>query len=252
MVAQFLNASGRDFQIYGSTLVGVQGGQHLSGYPITSGVQLGLTIDQIKVRHFYRKKPVYVDDFGPETPVEIMTMGGWVDLHMQLSHYDRIALDLMWNESKGGPPSRIESFNSLGVDNNPITSGDDILVPINVPVPDGTLLPAGTMLGHGLPLYSSGCHYFTTYLQSQNYGTTPALNQPAQGGNINMVYLACYLPTEPLEIPLGAKASIVDLTIRCIPYRVVNPTKSQTNVVGEILASGIKLWNTTIGPYPGV
>ncbi len=143
----------RDFHINGPALVKVFFGEHVS----TSGTlfqELGLTEGQINVVPHFFHKDIYVDDFGPNCPPEVMWQLASVDINMTMIHFDKETLRICVNESMAGSS-------------------------------DGTLVGAGNTLGHGLPLFSSGnhlidltitspdeqepYHFFATYLLGPPY-----------------------------------------------------------------------------------
>ncbi len=103
----------------------------------------------------------------------------------------------------------------------------------------GTLAPAGMTLGRGKPLYVSGNHLVSLSI------TSPQLLLP-------WTFPATYIPTPPLEIPLGTERMIVSVEWRAFPYQVpqIPQTLSPSYVSGqthaiEILSSGAVLWRNT-------
>jgi hypothetical protein len=202
----------RDFRINGETLVKVKGGAHLSGHVVGNLTELGLAVDQITVVPKFRHQELKVNDFGPDVPAEVLTMLAEVMIRMNLVHYDHSALDVCIAEAMGG-------------------TGDFF-------TEAGTLAPAGTPLGAGIALHASGNHYISVNLLS------PVLDRPWR-------FRACYLADQPIEYPLGTKASVVSLTWRCIPYTTFTSvvslsTSGQPTVGGEILSSGVVLWDRTL------
>lgn len=204
----------RDFIINGEALVRVRFGNHIiSGsvgalgsttVPVgadTPLYELGLATEGIIVSpHLYHKN-VHVNDFGGQEgpPSEVIPFPPECNITMTLIHYDHEVLDACVAESHGGKI--------------PSTRGPTA----------GTLHGStGIPLGCGRPLGASGNHYISVNISS------PQLDFPWR-------FPASYLLTPPLEIPVGTKASVVQLNWKAIPY--------QTMVSGEIRSSGATTWD---------
>ncbi|MCC6425110.1 MAG: hypothetical protein IT447_16675 [Phycisphaerales bacterium] len=98
----------------------------------------------------------------------------------------------------------------------------------------GALAPAGMTLGRGASLYSSGCHWMSMSISSTDE-------------RFPWTFPTAYIPTPPLEIPLGTERSLVRLEWRAIPYKVpqtrpLGSYRSGVSQVTEILSSGAILW----------
>ncbi len=212
----------RDLVVNGEVLVKVQGGSHMSGFPIGDVSELGLTSDKTKMTFKFNHKDINVDDFGPLIPAEVMCQCAEVNIHMNLIHYDYEVLDVCMAEAMGGGLAGV----------GPANPGFPGFVPVllNDFQPGGTLQPTGTLLGNMRPILASGCHFITVNL------TSPVFGLPWN-------FLACYLTNSPAEIPLGTDCSIVPLQWRCIPYRPPTPLIGGSGGFTEILSSGIVIWN---------
>lgn len=126
----------RGFVINGETLVAVAGNLVPLAGPIF--VELGLAQDAVRVVPRFYHEDLYVDDFGPRVPAEVMHMLVDINVYMTLVHYDNAVLNACVRESMAG-----------SIDN-----------------------PAGVPMGRGQPLYGPGNHYMTLVLFS------PVLGQP--------------------------------------------------------------------------
>lgn len=197
----------RDFAIDGEVLALVKGGQHTSLFisgDISTLKQLGLASEPVRVIPRWIHKDIYTDDFGPDIPAELMTFLADVTITLPLIHFDPLILDTCLDESLGGT---------------------------NAPFA-GTMPPAGSLIGNGLPVLSSGCHYISLNL------TSPVLNYPWH-------FPATVMTGPPLEWPMGTEASVVLTTWRAIPY--IPPTSSNSQgQVSEAISSGTVLWNRTL------
>ncbi len=171
----------RDFICNGEALISVRGGAHMGSGAIGVYSELGLTTDQIRIVPRFYQRALYVDDFGPDCPVEVMAGIASVDFRLNLIHYDPNVLDIMMRESMAGG-------GNVGFNPNA-----------------GTFAPWGTPMGAGLPLFASGNHYFGVNIAS------PVLQFPWR-------FFNCYLPEQPVEIPLGTEKSITSCNVRAIPY----------------------------------
>jgi hypothetical protein len=241
---------GRDFVVPGEALVLVKGQGALncvsSGGPISSGPnigmapaglwQLGLAADSVTITPRFKHKDIKVASFGSEIPAEIQALLLDVGISMDLIHYDNTILDAVMCESLGGS---VES-------------------PLNIPgslellALTGTTVPAGTLLGNGIPVLSSGCHFFHLNILS-----------PQQG--YPWRFLATYMDGNPLTIPLGVKASIVKCNFRAIPYAIPASVSGEGGTLsfgegilfepsfreggmafGEVSSSGVVIWDHTV------
>ena len=223
----------RSFQINGPTMVMVKGNGalNLSGQPPFYASspfygygqlsQLGLAADNVTVTPRYVNRDISVTDFGPNVPAEVMWMLSDVTIRMNLVHYDKAVLDGCTAESMAG---------GMGLLNIPFAL-------------EGYMAPAGSLMGNGLPLLSSGNHYISLNLLS------PVLGAPWR-------FPASYLSDPPFSMPLGTKITPVPLTWRAIPYvppstgggysQSVSGLAGGLTGVGDILSSGVPLWYRTL------
>ncbi len=164
----------------------------MSGFAIAVRTDLGLAVDKITVTPRWKHEGIKVDDFGPDIPPELMWNLADCNIRMRLIHYDQAALQICLAESMGGS---VFGFFAPGRPAPAINQG-----PI-----DGLMAGAGSMMGNNLPVLSSGNHYISLNILS------PVLNVP-------WTFPTAYLDAQPVVIPLGTEASIVDLSWRAIPY----------------------------------
>lgn len=206
---------GRDFVVNGETLVRVKGGSHTGSYlsgGISVNTDLGLAVDSIRVIPKFVRKDIYVDDFGPDIPAEVLFMLGECTIQMGLVHYDPVILNTCVAEGMAGG------------------GGGNL---------DGVMAPAGTPMGALIPVFSSGCHYVSLNLLS------PQLNLPWR-------FRACYLNDPPFNLPLGTEKSIPMLNWRAIPYTAPQTASLSTSPgagpspPGELISSGIQLWDRVL------
>lgn len=219
----------RGFQINGESLLRVKFGSHIAPGTVPYGAvavsgslyELGLAAENVTVVPRFYHKDMLVDDFGPNIPPEVMCFISDCTITMQLIHYDKGVLDVCMSESMGGTTR----FDVLG---NPVAT------------PAGSILaPAGQPIGAGRNLGASGCHFMGLNILS------PVLNMPWR-------FPASYLPTTPLELPLGTTKTLANVVFRAIPY--VSPllfSNTQNNPIGtqEIQSSGVRLWDRTLDTF---
>jgi hypothetical protein len=165
----------------------------MSGFAIAIRTELGLAADKISVTPRWKNEDIHVDDFGPFIPPEVLWMLADVNIRMRLIHYDQAALQICLAESMGGS---VFGFFAPGRPAPAINQG-----PI-----DGLMAGAGSLLGNNCAPLASGCHYISLNLLS------PVLGVPWR-------FPTAYLDAQPVVIPLGTEASIVDLSWRAIPYQ---------------------------------
>lgn len=187
---------GRAIQITGPVMASVIGGSHMSGGIYGTLSQLGLSTGQITISPQFRQRGINIDDFGREIPAEIQFLMSEVNVSMQLVQYDREVLDAVMQESQGGGGGFADA---------------------------GTLAPAGTLLGNGRAVLTSGNHY--TRLNLITLAPAPA------GWRFRSTYLS-----ESVEIPIGTERTVAVLNFKAIPYAFPNAS-------GEISSSGIILWD---------
>ena len=148
--------------------------------------ELGLSLDPIVITPKYHHHDVKVDDYGTEVPAEVMSNLSEVFISMRLVHYDHQVMLACLGESIGG-------YNGV----------------------DGTLPPAGTIMGGGQVVpYSSGSHYMSLNIYSLDVG------------NRNWNFPSSYLAQQPVELPVGTRNSEAVLTWRAIPahtYPITEP-----------------------------
>ncbi len=207
-----------DFRIAGETLVVLKFADHISG---TKLLELGLATESIRVFPRFSHQDVRADDFGPHIPADVMTLLADARISMTLIHYDDGVLNLAMAESFG------RTMN---------------------PARTGTLAPAGSMMGNGLPLLVSGNHFM--HLNLVNANPAAVIFGPQMTG---WRFPAAYLTDHPVEVPVGTETSKVVLNWRAIPYRPLYTQavlSGSDNVIGlvsqEILSSGAVLWDFNV------
>ena len=164
--------------------------------------ELGLASEGIKITPKFVHKDIHADDLGDEVPADVMWMLAEATVSMTLVHYDRDVLRACVVESMAG---------GGGV------AGAQLF--------DGTVAPAGSMMGRGAIRLISGCHYISLNIAS------PVLNEPWR-------FLTTYLADRPVEIPLGTQNMMALLNWRAIPYAPL--------IGGEAHSSGAVVWDHTL------
>lgn len=233
------------------------------GYQLSPAVysnlsELGLATDQIFVSPRFHHHPIIVDDFGPETPAEVLVHVSEVRIRMDLIHWDPTTLEMVVSESMGGGFTAANQVGGVPTYTGPTQLSGFVGVPgIPYPLQSGTayglpggglggpaaaygtlggglqgvtanyyaaggLAPGGMPLGRGVPLLSSGNHFVSVNLSS------PYLGLPLR-------FRACFLAEEPFTLPLGTEASLLSLQFRCIPYA---PVVSISQTGGSFQVSG--------------
>lgn len=251
-------STGRDFVIDGEVLVSVRGGDHMSGFPIagynyTAGFgtlveqtgrnELGLSVDPIRVEPHYSKTPLMTDDFGPDIAPEYITSLAHVNIKMRLIHFDPIVLDVCMSESMGGVTRKIQPD---------IQEGAGVVrdrFVFNYFERAGIPAPNGRTMGRGLPLWASGNHYITLYLEP---------GSQRDDADDPWRFYACFLETPPMVIPLGSKAKVVELNWKAIPYGYPRNEFSLGGTLSgaagdaaaaraaEVQTSGVVIWDRTL------
>jgi hypothetical protein len=181
----------RQFVLNGETIAEVRGGVHMSGAAIGVMSELGLSVGQVTIEPQINFKSVYVNDFGPDVPPDVLTMLSSVKISMTLIHYDPEVLDICIGESMGNSiPNLVENSDAEGG---------------FVQYVGGTLAGAGTPLGGLKRIFDSGWHYISLNLSSQ------VLGQP-------WTFPKCYLNRQPVKIPIGTELSQVYMEWTALPY----------------------------------
>ncbi len=90
----------RDFFVNGPCLVRVKGNV-ASGF--SSLTELGLSEGDVVVTPNSRHRDINVNAWGPEIPADVQFFLADLHVTMTLVHFDRNVLDLVYNESVGGP-----------------------------------------------------------------------------------------------------------------------------------------------------
>jgi len=192
--------------------VKVKFGSHVSGDlrqgppPGTSGQpnlisgsyvqQLGLSDAPIDISLSWRHKPLYVDDYGPDVPFDLMWMLAEANVRMTLVHYDDYVLQQCLIESMAGGGY-----------------SDPDLGP-NTAFP-GTLAGAGTLIGGNVEPFGYGWHYMSLSIQPGNL-----TNDQLQSGYraLPWRFINSVLAEPPITIPVGTSYSVTRLNWRVIPY----------------------------------
>lgn len=168
--------------------------------------ELGLTSESIQITPTFNHKDINTDDFGPNVPAELLWNLADVRIRLTLIHYDRDILNNVIIEGMGGGAK----FDANGL------------------FVDGTFAAGGTPMGNGKPLFTSGCHYV-----SFNFLSTTSGQQPWR-------FPTCVLAQQPIEIPIGTKATLAVLNVRAIPY---SPPVTVSGISYGVQSSGIVLWD---------
>lgn len=215
----------RKIVINGETLVEVRGGAHMSGTSIGILTQLGLAEGQVTITPQINFRDVYVPDFGPNVPADVLWMLSSVRISMTLIFYDPTVLDICIAESMGG--STPNPSGNLFIDGR---GGAGLAGPgLNPVYYGGTLMGAGVPLGGLKQIFDSGWHYISTTL------TSPELGLP-------WCFPKTYLNQSPVEIPIGNDCSKVRLEFTAIPYQDPYQPTHASGGIGPVV-------DVTI-PYP--
>ena len=175
--------------------------------------ELGLSSEAVTVSPHFVHRDIYTDDYVDRVPVDIMWMLVDCRIRMTLIHYDRQILQYCLSESMAGG-----GF----IEPKPVNaSGHATRI-------DGTLAPAGTLMGGSKQIFQSGNHFVS-------------LNIASQVGGLPSRFRACYLAETPIEIPLGTERSLAVLNWRAVPFP--RYSGALTNAGSELISSGIILWD---------
>lgn len=204
----------RTYVVNGVALVVVRFGLHYDLGTPRNLLELGLSVDQIRIAPRWYHKDLQTDDFGPNVPPDMLWQLAEANIVMRLVNYDPFCLDLCMVESMCGPPPGDISGGSVAppyvLNGLPYQAGHG-------------LAGCGIPMGKGRPLGASGNRYVSLNIQS------PAFGLPWR-------FPASYLTAPPLEMPLGNEKSIVTLNWRAIPYdvpRATGETESQNTTVWD-------------------
>lgn len=211
----------RDFQVSKETMVFVRGGEHLSGLSISTCTELGLPYKDIIVSPRLIHKEINVDDYGPNIPFDLMANLADATISIDFIHYDKREFELCSRESMGG---------GVGVYNPDIFDSKV--------VPDGTLAPAGTLIGGNKKMFASGNHFLSLSLIPFDYD-----NSLSEEVGVRPLRFRSVVLVDKYELPMGIKTSILKTTWRAIPY--VRPINSSLSTSGSSTSGGL------IGRYSG-
>lgn len=198
----------RDYVVNGECMVQVWGGAHLGeDQPVGMLSELGLASEGVEITAFFKHKDVLTDDFGPVVPAEVMTQLSEVRIKMSLIHYDLEVLNICLNESLGGGNS------------------------LSLPWPSLVPAAAGTLLGNGVDVTHSGCHFMRLYLSS------PQLQKPLR-------FLSTYV-VDQNEFKMGTERTVHDLLWRAIPYTPPVLSSGLTGRLGQFTPLNPTIFDNT-------
>ena len=186
----------RSYVVNGEAMVMVKGGGHWgpSGSAMTQTTQLGLASEGIEIKPKFHHMGIKTDDYGgplAEIPAEVMYLLGEVDIYMKLIHYDVGILGCCLVDAQAG--GTLGPFGPTGLISGFLITNE------------GKMAGAGSLLGNGVPTFSSGNHFISLNILS------PVLGYPWR-------FPSSYLAERPVEIPLGNQTTIAHLHWRAIPY----------------------------------
>lgn len=170
----------RSYFIYGEFIASV------SGNWFSDITQLGLTAEPVRIVPVYSHRDIYTDGFGPNVPVDTLWNLGECLLYMTLVNFNVVTLGTCMRAAMGGGNLDLNDDTNL----------------------QGFMGPTGRPLGFGRPIGAANNNYTTIHL----YPTGDSPYYPYR-------FLACYLNSQPLEIPLGTERSLVRVCFRVIPYQ---------------------------------
>lgn len=174
----------RDWFPNSETMVYVQGAV---GTDIEDVSELGLTDGPVRIKFLTKHKEIFVDDYGPDVPAELLGMASEARISMDLVHFDFLVLAECIKASYGGPPNE-----------------------------DGTMTGVGWPIGCGLP-YSPEDPVDARFVNRYVRLSIATLVPPGRG-RLPWTFYSCVLTGEPVEIPLGVERSIFRVNWRAIPY----------------------------------
>lgn len=167
----------RTYYVTGETIVKLKGGDHLQSFGMSgsSVVTLGVTDQPISVTQRFRHQDIYSDKTERDIGADVMWKNSDILLNMNLIHFDNDLVEVALSEAMDGYST---TDNSKGI--------------------------PGGMLGHNIPLYSSGCRFMSV-------GLTSSVTS-------GRVFYCCYLAEQPYTIPLGTTRSSLRLNFRAFRY----------------------------------
>lgn len=204
---------GRDFQIYGEALISVRGNGNLGSGGGSIKWELGLAEGPITITPAYHHNPVNTEDFA-DVPVDMQWMLDEVSIRTRLIHYDPLVLSWTLAESRGGIWTNHTAPQ--------IVNGVPTLLPGLGNTKEGAYVGAGSLLGKGLPLLASGNNFVRLYVESATQV-------------MPWRFLSVYVPTPPLEIPLGTEKTGLEIEWRAIPYCPIYQSGGSMTSGGVIL-----------------
>lgn len=169
---------------------------------------LGLTSEAITITPTYYHKDVYTDSYGDQVPADVLCYLADCQINLKLIHYDDNVLGFYLRES---------------------VAGGNIF--FGLPVLAGSVPAAGTPMGGGFPLYTSGNHYVGLTL-------FPSNPSPFSAGQAMWYFPATYMTGPPMVHRIGTEASITECKIRALPYRPLLLTGDSTGASGGGLSTG--------------
>jgi hypothetical protein len=142
---------------------------------------VGYSQDGVTIELHYETDDVHTDKWGSKMPEDVMDLGQWATVKMQLIKYDTASIEQLEN--------RLQVTTAPGKQPN---------------VNDSNLIMIGTLMGQ--------CDYMTPIkiLRGRNVGCEQT---PLEGGwQFNAAYLA-----DVDSFKVGTRVTIHDLTFRCLP-----------------------------------
>lgn len=139
---------------------------------------LGLCDSPIRIQIMTNRLNIKVDAYG-DGPPESQFMGAGAMIYMTLVHFDPDVLEACLQESWGSSP---------GV---------------------GLLGHAGSLMGNGLPRFGAGGVLGNHFV---------GLNLISATGQRPWRFYHCSLADNPIEFPIGAERSLIQLTWQAFPY----------------------------------
>lgn len=160
---------------------------------------LGLTDSPIQISVEYKTLPIKVDAYG-DVPPESQAMGMYAHVSMTLVHFDYEVLMACVREGQGSSPAI------------------------------GQLGHAGSLMGNGLARFAPGGALGNHFI---------GLNIISAAGSQPWRFLNCMLAENPMQFPLGAERSLVQLKWTAFPYSV-DPWNAGSG------SYGVPLWDHTL------
>lgn len=210
----------RDYFINGTSLVRVKGIGSLANQDDGDNFgkaklwELGLAQDPIVLSPKFHHKDVFIDDFGPNVPAEVLWMLAEVRITMNLVHFDISVLRKCLANSMGNA-NAVDAFDGS--------------------INEGEFAGAGIPMGGNKNRFVAGNQYISLNIRSE-----------VVNGGLNWRFPTAYLAESPMTFPMGTERTIASLNWRAIPYgrpKITLAEVGATTIPDELVSVGTVLWD---------